>query len=397
MGNSIAKAAAAAKSGFKYLDIPSNIKLFREESDTKINLDIIPYVVKNTSAHPDSKFIPEDIWWRYPFKLHRRIGPNNVDIICPQTVGKPCPICEERLEIYNDPNGNDELARELGASLRFLYIVIPKNHKKYPEEPHIWNISNFCFQGQLDKEIELGDDDCKNFADLENGKTLRVRFVEKKIGNQGFPIADRIDFKDRGDYDEDILNDLPCLDDCITIPTYEQVKAIFYGIDEENDEKSNVALNKEDEEMNSKKDDKKEKNRSSKKNNKGKELKCPEGNDFGEDYDEDDDDCTSCKLATKCEAKFNEINDKDNDAVNDDDEIDDEIDDEDDKINDEDNDAIDDDKEVNSKKSEPKKDNKKRKQKCPHGFKFGSVDDFDEHEECDDCDLYDDCEEKADE
>ncbi len=355
LGKAGKAASNAFKSGFKYLNIPGNLKLYREEPETVAKLDIIPYIVQNVKKHPESTHISDDLWYRYPFYLHNNVGPDRQKIICPKTVGKPCPVCEEMQTIYNDPTGDNKIAGTLRASLRWLYIVIPKNHKKYKEEPHIWNISHHCFQEKFQYELDLGDGDNEDYMSLEEGKTLKIRFIEKSIVNKSgtskFAFTDRVDFTDRDDYDEDILDDLPDLADCVPIPTYDRVSDVFNGIDEEEDDTPEEKPKKE-KKVEKKKAEKKEKPKAKpKKEKKEKVLVCPHECDFGTDYDEyeccTDDDCAlmkECKKASKGSVKEEPEEDTDIDVPDD---------------------------------------------ACPDGHVFGK--DLDKHPECDDCGKWEDC------
>ena len=51
--------------------------------------------------------------------------------------------------------------------------------------------------------------------------------------NNSFAKTSRIDFEEREQsYDDSILDDLPCLDDCLTCPTYEEVETLFHELGE---------------------------------------------------------------------------------------------------------------------------------------------------------------------
>ncbi len=51
--------------------------------------------------HPDRDeeygiAVPGSLWYKRPYWLHRGVGPENVSIVCPSSIGKKCPICEYR-------------------------------------------------------------------------------------------------------------------------------------------------------------------------------------------------------------------------------------------------------------------------------------------------------------
>jgi hypothetical protein len=122
----------------------------------------------------------------------------------------------------------DESVRALRPSPRNLYCVRPLTSRKFEKIPHIWDISQFCFQEKLNNEIEE-DDSLEEFPDLETGKTLKIRFTESKVGKNKFAETDRIDFVDRPHkYAESILDEVPALDEILDIKTYEEVERMFF-------------------------------------------------------------------------------------------------------------------------------------------------------------------------
>lgn len=240
--NKVAKNTQTQKtqgSSYGHLNLPKGINIFKEEPGGRATLDFLPYVVTD-ERHMDRDVeagiaIPgneeTDLWYKKPYRLHRNIGSENKSVICPTTWGNPCPICEYKATRLKDGAEYDEV-RELKPSLRNLYLVVPLGMKDYKEEVHIWDISQFLFQEMLNEELDENEDYCA-FPDIEEGLTVRIRFTEKTFGKNKFAETNRIDFEERQDpYDDSILDDLPCLDDCLTCPTYEEVEAIFHELGE---------------------------------------------------------------------------------------------------------------------------------------------------------------------
>lgn len=316
------------KKGKKWLELPSGFSEFKEKAGKSFHLNFLPYIVE-TNNHPDKDRIPEDIWWKYPYKVHRQVGPSKQDVICPTTVGKPCPMCEERFAIYDDPDGDDDVARQLKPSSRSLFIVQPT--KGDNKEIMIWDISDFCFMQVLDEELDDGEEEWGNFPALEDGYTLKIRFKEETIGSTSFPKTSRIDFHERKDLDDSILEEVPCLDNMIQIPTYEQVRAIFYGEDIPDEEEDNEEQEEEEEKPKPKKSTKKKKEPEpepeeeeeeeeeqeeppkkkkpkKEKPKKKAENKCPHGHKFGEEFG-DHDECEEeeCDKYDECFDAYNEL------------------------------------------------------------------------------------------
>jgi hypothetical protein len=70
------------------------------------------------------------------------------------------------------------------------------------------------------------------FAELDGGQTLLVDFLEKK-GFKGFVEAVRIDAEDREVYGEEILDEMPNLEDCLKVLSYEDLEGKFLELEPE--------------------------------------------------------------------------------------------------------------------------------------------------------------------
>jgi hypothetical protein len=89
-----------------------------------------------------------------------------------------------------------------------------------------------CLKERLDE-----NDDNEIFPDLNEGKTLELTFKWDTIGKKGKPFPETvwIEFLDREPWDEDVLNDVPNLDEIIqnSVLTYAELKAIYFATDVE--------------------------------------------------------------------------------------------------------------------------------------------------------------------
>jgi len=443
MGTSTQKSRTGRKTGKRYLTIPDKWMMYKEEADTTVKMDILPYIVNDVELHPEGKNMEDDVWYRFPYLIHRNIGPSKAAVLCPGTIGRPCPICDKRKEIFDDPDLDNKMAGKLKQSPRSLFIIkiINDGNDKNKGKQFIWDVSDFCFFDQVDTELEHGEEEWNDFACLEGGYTLKVRILEDSFDTTKFPKADRIDFIERSkDYPESILDDLPCLDDVIipNIKTYEEIEAILEGMhdgdddtdDEEDDEKpkkssrakkmagsgkttkSKVSDDDDtDDEEDAEADDNERKRpkRSSKtkpapKTKKKPEVTWEELEELGEeelvdlvqerdleiDDDEwDDEDGLRETIASMLDIKIPDDDDED-DADTDDEE-------------DEEKPSKPAPKKPAPKKPAPTKSTQKKKPtgktggQCPHGYKFGE--EFGDYEECneDDCPKHDACFDKYDE
>jgi len=219
---------------FSYLLMPSDFEMYTPEPG-KIDLDIIPYIV-NDENHPDRDVDHEealvgDPWYCRPFKIHRSIGPDQDTVVCLESVGQKCPICEYRKQLAAQGDEvNEEEVKALKARDRMLYYVVPL-HRDWENDFHILDISYFNFHKELDAELKE-DTAYENFAHPEEGMTLNVRWERDSFGGQKFCKANRIDFNERKDgYTWEEIEELPSLDDIITksLRTYEEVERLFMG------------------------------------------------------------------------------------------------------------------------------------------------------------------------
>jgi len=224
-----------ATTSYGYLNLPKGVSVFTPE-EGRISFDILPYLVSDPK-HPDRNDDTKsaqvgEYWYKRPFKIHRNIGAANDSVVCLSSIGKRCFVCEERANMTKSGADKEE-TDALKPSLRNIYCIIPKDSKKHEVEPHVFEISQYCFQDLLNEEL-VEDESNEDFPLLEGGKTLKVRFGGNAIGKNKFVEADKISFVERDeDYTEDILDKVPDLDKILKILTYEEMKAKFLDLDDE--------------------------------------------------------------------------------------------------------------------------------------------------------------------
>lgn len=229
-------------SGYGYLNLPKNVSMFKEKPG-KVLLDIIPYIVSDEhhlDRNADNEFAANvgNPWYKKPIWVHSGVGADKQRVICPaKTLGKKCPICEEREKQKSEGMDKDTPGFISYPQLRNLYVVTPIGAKEYDDdEMYVWEISNGNFQKVLDEEIAENPENGV-FPDPEGGKSLLVRFTEATFGKNKYCEATRIDFEDRDDYDPKIMDKAPNLDEIVKIQTYKELSALFFeiGADDEED------------------------------------------------------------------------------------------------------------------------------------------------------------------
>lgn len=359
-------------SQYGYLNLPKGINVFKEKPGDKEMLDVLPYVVSD-QAHMDRNdedeiAVPGTEWYKKPFLLHRNIGANNDSYVCRRTIGKKCPICEFRAKRQSEGAEQEEL-NALKVSLRNLYYVVPLKNKDYDAQPHIWDISQFCFQAMLNDELEENEDNGV-FPDLDEGLTLRVRFSKESFAGNSFAKASRIDFDQRDEqYGEDYIKNLPSLDDVLVIHEYDKLHNVFYELEDEPEPEEDVegedAAEPEESEPEPENQEppKQERKPKSGGEKQGKsKVKMPEDRDELENMT-----AKQLKPIAKeldCSADVDEIAE----ALG---------------LPDWGEESGDDDG------GEDQSTGGTAKDKCPYGYNFG--DDCEEYDECDDCSMWDDC------
>lgn len=331
------------------------VKFFQPKKGTS-TLDIIPYEV-TVDNHPEG-LEPGDLWYRRTIWVHFGIGAEDKSYLCLKTIGKRCPICDARAQMLKDGDADEELIKSLKPKEREIYNVIDLDDEKAGVQ--LWDMSYHLFGKILEDEIREGDEDLAGFADLQDGKTIKVRFGEKKIGKNAFLEATRIDFVDRDDYDEDILKDVLDLDAILNILPYEKLEAVFLEVEEadtpkKGDKKSSSKKQKDEEEEEDEDDDTPPR----RKKDSGKKKK--------QDDEEEEEEKPSKRTSKKKEPEPEEEEEEEED---------------------------DEEEEEKSAKSKSKK-KSSDDDECPEGGEFGE--DCDTLDECADCDLWEACKEKQDE
>jgi hypothetical protein len=280
----VEKSKESGKKNYGYLKIPKGINVYsvdipKKLMDLKVKFDIMPYIVKD-AKHPDRELGAEvgGAWWRRPVKVHRNIGVNNESVICPTTIGKKCPICEHQKKISGEGATKEEV-KALSPSYRSIFIVRPKEDKNFEDDYHVFDISDYNFYTPFMVDVEEGDQ--YNFPSLDDGMTIECKFHKESFMGNSFPQAIRTYFRDRDEqYGDEVLDEVPNLDDMIQILSYEDLKIKYFEIDE--DEEDGGKLEDDDD------DDDEPKRKSKPKLSAGKKKPVVEDEDEEEDDDDED-------------------------------------------------------------------------------------------------------------
>ena len=223
---------SSGRGGVKFtFPVGAEIKFFKVDKAKTYKLDFIPYEVTD-KKHPAGVDVG-DLWYQRTIWTHNNIGPEEKSYLCLKSVGKKCPICEYRAQLVKSADADEDLIKSLNSKERELFQVIDLDNEKAGIQ--LWEFSYHLFGKKLEEEIREDDEDGykAGFADLEGGSTLKIRFGSKKMGKNEFFEATRIDFEERDDYGEDILDDVLCLDEILNVLDYEKLEAIFLDTETE--------------------------------------------------------------------------------------------------------------------------------------------------------------------
>ena len=226
------------------------VKWYKAIAGKKKNLmDIVPYLISEPwypklkgRAGTYTGLQPGDPDYKLEVPVHRRVGPENKSFLClREAFGKACPVCEERFKLFDMPKEQQdkEAIRALNTSWRCFYNVWDYNSEEAEPTFKLFESSYKMFEEMLLKESEPEDEQLEPifFSSLSEGKTIEWKGMEKEIGKGKsvvkFIEAVDFNFLDRDPYGEDVYGQVLPLDKMLIIPTYDQVRAALFGMEEE--------------------------------------------------------------------------------------------------------------------------------------------------------------------
>ena len=216
------------------MNLPGGVRSWRPEKPIMYPIDVVPYEV-GSDIHPD-RVAKGMLWWKFPFFTHRNVGSNQNELyVCPGTINKPCPMCQDRQPLLANYDANKTRIQALNAQKWWAFNILDPDDKS--------KIAVFAFahsnfmrtrtQTGLEPDMERMKKEDIYFYDVINGRgrTLECIFSESTFDKSKFLIINRIDLKPRPDMDEDkIVSQTVCLDSGpiwnIILP-YETLKSIY--------------------------------------------------------------------------------------------------------------------------------------------------------------------------
>ena len=295
--------------GSRLFRLPPGVKVFKWEKDTKYrHLFVAWHAGKN---HPLVKlggvdgFKEGDYVYSMEFHLHKGLGVDEkgVCLCLKNTYGKKCPGCELMDEMSG--MGKKDVSDKLRPKKQVAYIVYDVKAGK--DEFYILSQPHFCFEKGMIEAARTASDEDDGMVDFayreDKGTVIKYMVKEESFKNRKFlTLADGTSFKPitkEDDLPVKFLSKPFCLDDCLTIPTYDEAAKMLYASgDDDEPEQGKKAKDDDDDEPPRKKksDDEPPK----KKRDESAENECPYGHEFGDDIDKFEDDCDVCKVYMKC-------------------------------------------------------------------------------------------------
>lgn len=217
--------------------------IFKDEFSNKVwkcnegdhLLDIIPYFAGANVNLFDRKAQPGDGTYLLDIWVHYGVGVNQDAYVCPaRNYGQPCPICEYREDLRRTENYDEDLVKEVTPKRRSIYNILCYDSEKEEAkgvqifdiahwfmEKHISSLAKSPSRGpgkSTDSFIFFSDPlEGKSIAFTRKGSKRNTEVLGHKFVDRNYAIPDAI------------LDSAFVLDECINIPTYDEIRTAFLG------------------------------------------------------------------------------------------------------------------------------------------------------------------------
>lgn len=221
------------------------VKFWKPEVGTHA-VDIIPYKV-TSNKHPH-KIKAGGIDYVLDVWVHRFVGPNKDNFLCAEKMGKGrCPICEEFRDKFDDvlAEKKDDISDDkeaYKAAKKELSHLLPKQRVYYnlidlddlEAGIQIYEAPWFWFEKTLVNNFAAKKSrkpSTPYFWQHDEGLTILVSSTQDSHNGREFVKSLPTSFEDREvQYEEDIIDQAYSLDSLLVIPSYEEVEASLQGI-----------------------------------------------------------------------------------------------------------------------------------------------------------------------
>ena len=241
----VIKADSTKKKSSSYLNLPSGIEKYIPKEGRCI-FDIVGYdctvpcnVSNPVQAISDPKKVGDDLKHGRPYLRHNVGGKS---VVCPTTVGKDCPICEEQFKLSKNYDENEETIKKIKGKTRYLYNI------HIDGVFSVLDISNFYFEKKLREDLKSMDEDFQDFHYPEEteelgGYTFKTSFLETEY-EKTYKLG-RVDFVNR----EVPINTegMADLNDIFVIESYDNLVKLLHASQEEEEEDYEVVEDEKEE------------------------------------------------------------------------------------------------------------------------------------------------------
>ena len=316
----------------------------------KHKVDFLAFPAGENHPNPKvrGKFVPV-----LSLRIHANVGSGDKQYVCPSwTYGKPCPMCEY-LKV-NTQLSDDERAK-IAAKRRNIFLIWDHTDQEAEEKGvQIWNCAFKNMKEYLDELQNDEDGGIVSYFDPDKG--VHVAWTRKGSGQRdtkylGHEFIDR----DEPEIPDNILDQTDIIVDEELInmrPSYEEIYENFHGepakAEYDKDEKGSAEIDDDDDDNGNADTDIPD------------DHVCPdEDGEFGVDFDELRT-CRKCSFYDECKTAYEKSKEESGNPDNDEED------------------------EEEESEGPPECENE--------DGEWGN--DFDQHEECEDCDVRDSCEEE---
>lgn len=235
--------AAKQTAGFERtsFSLPKGVELFNPEEEGNYIVDVIPYFVGKNNPMADEG----TVHYERTFYVHT-CGVENRKYCClKQTFNqKKCPVCDHQ-NVLRQEGKDYDLIKSMYPKKRQLWRFklkrTPKD--KNPDQTiQVYESSYYLGLGEmLNTELQLLDEDhpFQRFFHLDGGMSLVLQYKKSTFEGRNFMKLMKITPEPRvKSYSADVLDEPPCLDECLKELTYKQLHAIYHQTDEGDDEET---------------------------------------------------------------------------------------------------------------------------------------------------------------
>jgi len=224
------KSKASIRGGKSIIDIEKiGDRSIWKPKDGDHTIDVIPYF-----AGPDDPKVEEGSpTYLFSYAVHFNIGAAEEPVVCPAvTYGKPCPICEHRIQMREKGAEKDKW-KKLFPKDRAVYNIVCYDRGEEEKGVQIWDVSNFYFENPVVKLATRKGRGGKTkeiiFQDPKNGKSI-VFEIEPAKSKDDYPSYSGLAFEDR-DYEieDDILEQALPLDQVVSLYTYDEIDELYWA------------------------------------------------------------------------------------------------------------------------------------------------------------------------